>query len=188
MSAGALTFDVRGDTAAIQRTLAGYRNGAPTVIRRALNRTVTPVRARAAREIAADLKVKPRTARSALAVRRATSRALEATVTASGQRIPLIEFRARQVKRGVSYDLGRGRGLAPKAFIATMRSGHRGVFKRLGRPRLPIQELRGPSIPRVFVQEKIIAALRGEAGRRWAAEVDRQMRYFLSQQEAPGDG
>lgn len=182
----ALTFDVRADLDAVNRALAGYRNGARTVLRRSLNRTLTPVRATAAREVAADLKLRVGTVRKSLAMRRATNAVLRALVEASGRRIPLIEFRARQTRRGVTYDLGRGRGLAEHAFVAVMRSGHRGVFRRVGKSRLPIVELRGPSIPRVFLQQKIIAALRGQAGRTWATEVQRQLRYFLAQQEAPG--
>jgi hypothetical protein len=42
-----------------------------------------------------------------------------------------------------------------------MRSGHRGVFQRSGTKRLPIYELFGPSIARVF--EKLIPV--GEARR-----------------------
>jgi hypothetical protein len=44
----------------------------------------------------------------------------------------------------VSVEVNRGkRTLIPGAFIATMPNGHKGVFKRLGKGRLPIKELLG---------------------------------------------
>ena len=173
-------LNVKADAREVERVLAGIRGGAPTVLRRALNRTITPVRAEAARDVAQDMRVRVGTARRAMALRRATNRSLEASVTASGQRIPLIEFRARPVRQGISYDLGRGRTVAKGAFLSTMKSGHRGAFRRKGKSRLPIGELRGPSIPHVFLQEKIVEAMRRVAGKVWSAEVERQLRFFLS--------
>lgn len=72
-------------------------------------------------------------------------------------RIPLFEFSARQNRRGVSYRIERGapRKTAQSAFIATMKSGHEGVFKRTGPTRLPIEELEGPSAWAVFLRAKL---------------------------------
>ena len=62
----------------------------------------------------------------------------------------LLAFPGTKKKRphGVSYRLSRtaGRKRIEHGFIATMSSGHRGVFARGGPSRLPIQEKRGPSI------------------------------------------
>lgn len=54
--------------------------------------------------------------------------------------IGLYKYGARQTRTGVSV---RGRGSYAHAFIATMGSGHAGVFDRVGSSRLPIQELFG---------------------------------------------
>lgn len=49
----------------------------------------------------------------------------------SGEPIPVSSFPVRQTKRGVSVAINTGkRTLIKSAFIATMRSGHRGVFLR----------------------------------------------------------
>ncbi len=61
-----------------------------------------------------------------------------------GKPVPLIAYPVRQTRRGVSVEVNRGRRTIVKgSFIASMRSGHRGVFKRDGKARLPIRELRG---------------------------------------------
>jgi hypothetical protein len=73
----------------------------------------------------------------------------------SGRRLPLIDFRARGPEpsrgrgRGVSYRLPGGRGRAPHAFITTL-AGRRGVFRRRTENRIPLEELHGPSLVRVF--------------------------------------
>jgi len=65
-------------------------------------------------------------------------------VNVSGQPVPLVAYPHRQTKKGVSVEVNRGkRTLVKGAFVATLRSGHRGVYRRRGRARLPIDELRG---------------------------------------------
>lgn len=60
---------------------------------------------------------------------------------ASGAPVPVSEYPFRQTKRGVSVAINRGRRvLLSGAFVATMRSGHVGVFRRRGAKRLPIDE------------------------------------------------
>lgn len=176
-----INVDLRGDTKAIEKVLRDIKGGTSTVVFRSINRTLTPVRATAAREIAKDMKVKVGTARSALKLVRATRARLTGEVQASGRRIPLIQFGARPTPPGVSYDLGRGRSVARGAFIKPMPTGYRGAFRRRSRARLPIVELKGPSVPKVFVAEKISAAMRTVARARWLKEVSAQIRFLLSQ-------
>jgi hypothetical protein len=62
----------------------------------------------------------------------------------AGEPVPLVAYPHRQGKRGVTVEVNRGkRTLVKSAFVATMRSGHKGVFRRSGTARLPIEELRG---------------------------------------------
>lgn len=60
---------------------------------------------------------------------------------AKAKPMPVIAFNARQTRRGVSVEINVGkRSLIRGAFIATMKSGHTGVFYRQGKARLPIEE------------------------------------------------
>jgi hypothetical protein len=87
----------------------------------------------------------------------------------TGNRIPLIDFAARGPEpsrgrgRGVSYRLPGGRSRDPHAFIATMPSGHRGVFKRTGKERNPIIQSHGPSLVNVFRNKLDFGAERAKA-------------------------
>lgn len=56
--------------------------------------------------------------------------------------IPLHKLGATQTSKGVRVKL---RGSFRSAFIAQMKSGHRGVMMREGSSRLPIRELFGPN-------------------------------------------
>lgn len=65
-------------------------------------------------------------------------------VDVSGEPVPLVAYPHRQTKRGVSVEVNQGkRTVVAGSFVATMKSGHKGVFKRVGAARLPIRELLG---------------------------------------------
>lgn len=60
----------------------------------------------------------------------------------SGDPVPVSAFTVRQTKAGVTALINTGgRTTIKSAFLATMDSGHSGVFYRLGKERLPIDEM-----------------------------------------------
>ena len=141
------------------------RANAPKAIARALNRSITSGRLVLAKEIVADSTLQASYVRENLVISEATEKQQVARVRASFRRIPLMKFGAkgpvptRGRGRGVTAKLGKARGRYPDAFIASFKSGHVGVFKRLGvserksagawSKNLPITELHGPSLARV---------------------------------------
>lgn len=151
------SFAVRLHSASTEKALDRLKERAPYVCARALNRSITSGRVVMTKAIAQDLGLQQQVVREELVIGEAKPTKLTATLTVRGKRIPLIDFRARGPEpsrgrgRGVTARLPGGAGRYPHAFIATMRSGHRGVFQRTGAAkRLPIHELRGPSLPFVF--------------------------------------
>ncbi len=149
--------------------LEAFPRRAQKIIVRALNRGIDSARTAMVREIATDTGLKSKDVRDALSLQHANFETPEARLGARLKRLPLIAFGARGPEpsrgkgRGVSYRLGTGgRGRVENAFIATMRSGHRGVFKRTGKKRLPIQELFGPSLGHVFGKYRAVGRARAE--------------------------
>jgi hypothetical protein len=140
----------------VDAALAEFPRKASRVMVRALNRAATSGRLVLVQNIAADTGLKSATVRAALTLRDATPARPEARIAASLKRIPLIDFNAKGPEpsrgrgRGVSYKLRGGGGRLPHAFIATMASGHRGVFMRSRSARLPIGEKFGPSLGHVL--------------------------------------
>ncbi|WP_080436323.1 hypothetical protein [Burkholderia ubonensis] len=91
------------------------------------------MRTGASREIrAAGYNLKAGTIRKTLSATRATPARLIAALTATGRPIPLINYGARQTTKGVTVRVKNGSKTLRHAFIATMASGHIGVFERVG--------------------------------------------------------
>lgn len=148
-------IEVKFDEAKLRRIrqqMIGYPGALPRIMSRAINRTATMARTQTARKIASIVHITVANARKGIRIDKATRSRWQADLNITGFRIPLIRFGARQTKTGTSYiiDKTTGRKRIVSAFIATMQSGHTGVFRRKGRGRLPIVELRGPSLGLLF--------------------------------------
>jgi len=157
------TLDIR----ALQNDLLEMGQQAPLIMARALNRAAVSGQTAMVKAVSADTGIAAKNVKREIRIDKANRTSPMVALTIAGRRIPLIAFSARGPEpsrgrgRGVSYRLPGGRGRVPNAFIATMGSGHRGVFKRRGRKRLAIVELRGPSLPHVF--EKFLPRFREAA-------------------------
>jgi hypothetical protein len=170
----AIKIDVRGSMDRIIADAGKKQREVRTVAApRAINKMIAQVKTGAAREIRdAGYKLKVSDIKKGLKLSYATAASLTARVTASGKPIPLSAYGARQTAKGVSVDVLHGRKVITHAFIATMPSGHKGVFVRVGNQHkktakgsriiwsgLPIKELFGPSIPDGMANAAVQAAL-----------------------------
>ena len=146
--------------------IESLRRKFPFAVRRALTRAGTSGRAAMVLAIAADTGLASKRVRDNIKINMLGDTGIQLEIT--GSRIPLEAFGARGPEpsrgrgRGVSYRLPGSPGRIPDAFIATMRSGHRGVFKRTAATRKPIIELFGPSLVRVFEKFLPLGAARAE--------------------------
>lgn len=201
--AEAFALSVTG-TEDLTRRLLELGTDAPKAATRAVNKTLTTLKTLASRGIAADLGITRKFVDRSLATRRATFNREIGTLTVSGYRddrgrftpsgrIPLIAFGAsgpepsRGRGAGVRYRLPGGRGVAAHAFLATMRSGHRGIFRRKGDAgRLPIRELYGPSPTRVF-SRKILQGALADTEAALAKHLDHEINWILTQRAQSGD-
>lgn len=145
-----VTWDKQGITALEPGPL---KRATVRALRKAGSTALRDMRSEASRRIRQRKRIKPRYISRALTMRRPKGSdiaSLEWAVDVSGEPVPLIAYPHRIVSgkrggaRGVSVEVNRGkRTLVKRAFIATMQSGHEGVFRRRGKARLPIDELRG---------------------------------------------
>lgn len=105
--------------------------------RRAINKTLSWVRTHGRRAIARESGVPMKALRQRIFVTPATDHTQHGSVWFGIAPIKAIYIgTAYQTRSGVTV----GRHSFPGAFLARMPSGHRGVFKRVGRARLPIKE------------------------------------------------
>jgi len=122
---------------------------------RALNKTATQSRNLASKNIRQVLNLKASRIKRILKITRASKNKMVSSVRAGYQPIPLIYYNGvRQVKKGVSVTMrkDKSRKVFKGAFMATMPSGHKGVFRRKSKARLPIKELKGPNPQKVFAE------------------------------------
>jgi hypothetical protein len=121
---------------------------------RAINRTLSNARTASVRVVAKDMALKQAHVRERITPVKATEKKPIGYLYATTKRTPLMLFKAKEAGkgRGVRAKLPGSAGKYPHAFIRTMRSGHEGVFERKGRARLPIRELKGPSVAQSFTR------------------------------------
>jgi len=151
-----------------------FEQNAPNAIARALNRSITSARVFMRRTVADDVGLQQNVVDKDFSVMEARPDKLKATLEVKGKRIPLVKLGARGPlpTRGrppyVTATVGGQRKVygpvagTPTPFMARMRSGHIGVFRRMPPSlrksvgawslNLPIVELRGPSLVRVFIK------------------------------------
>lgn len=156
----------------------------PKVTANALNKTAQSAKSVVIKTIAMEASLKQQDVRPLIALTRAYPKQLFVILRAlSDKRLPLIRIdpRAKQGNMGVTYRSPKGPRLIPHAFLATMPSGHRGIYKRVGIQRLPIQELFGPSIAAVFKQPSVQAAAEKTVLARWPVCCEQALRFALTQ-------
>ena len=160
---------------------------------RAINRTTDSARAMAARLIRdAGYGLQVTVIKERIGVIRATPKNPVAILRLSGRPIPLIAYSARQAPRkaGVNVKVLNGAKNLPYAFMATMKSGHRGVFTRKsgtqmgkrGQPILnrKIEERFGPSIANAGNNERVRKALQAKLSESLAKNLQAEIAYRLS--------
>ena len=100
-------------------------------VARAINHTLAKVRTASSKEIRQVYNISAKDVRTALSITKASRSNQYGFVIAKGKPIPLKSFKPRQTSQGVSISIKKGnRNLIRSAFLATMKSGHQGVFAR----------------------------------------------------------
>lgn len=155
----------------------------PRAVAAAINRTGRWQRTQISRRIRQEVNLTQKDLAAYLSYEPATARSLHGTIrVARRRRIPLIDFGARQTRRGVTYKIARkgGRQLAAGAFINAGPKAGMQVWRRLGKERYPIARLQGVSAWGVFVKNpKVHAVTRQEVADRLRVEVEQRVRFAL---------
>jgi hypothetical protein len=164
------------DTSSVEAGLKVLGAEGPKAVGRALDRTVTNVNTVMVRKVAGEMGLAQKHVRDRVRVLK-TGGGKIARIYASNQQTPLTLFDPR----GPEPSRGRGRGIVartktrhyPRAFFATMGSGHRGVFEYIGTPgrnrrspgawrdNLRIREVREASVASVWIHHGAEGQKRG---------------------------
>jgi len=169
-----------------ERVLAKVPGAAPRAMANAINRAAETARTEAARKVRETYYVRHQDVIQTIKIYKATPSDLHAIVISRGHLFPLTKFRVtpRQPqprrKRPIVVRVKRGAGgTVEKAFVARMPSGHLGVFHRAGKPRLPIIERFGPSVPQMLESEDVRRWVEEKAAERLDDRLEHEIRRFL---------
>lgn len=185
-----LRIDVNGDRR-LQRKLKRMPAINKAATRWALSRTKVTVRKEASQAIRKQYRIKAGDLAEHLFARGPYRDRLEVSIGARGNPIGLVRFSGRQTKRGATFQVRRDR---PRqrlrhGFVATMASGHTGIFTRTGQFRVMrrgnyrgkrrevIEERFSLSAPAAFNQ--IIEPLMPRARAIFAKNLRQQLQYRL---------
>ena len=181
-------IDVRSDTKRITADIRADQQKVTRAQARALNRTAENLRTEAGREIRKEYNVTLRGVRQASRIRRAlaSSKFPRAEVSFSGRPINLVEFGAKQNRKGVTVrvKVRGGRKLIESAFLQTIKGGQnagkKGVFRRTGKARYPIRFLPSISIPQMTEVKSVQGALLKFGAARYDINLRQQLAFELS--------
>lgn len=176
------------DDRTMRRFVAQMPRAGERAVSRGLNKAIKSAWTFGGREVAQARNLKVGRAKADMTIRRSSPAKPEASIFARGTPIPVMEVKGAktQTKRGVTAKISKGgRHLFKGAFIATMASGHTGVFMRVGskveatrgkykgRMRQRIVEQVLPSVAATMVQEGTEARMRAHAVPIYEAELVR---------------
>ena len=153
------------------RILSGIKNGVEIAAKNAINRAVTAGKTEAGRQATKDYTITRTEVSKTIITKKATVNNPESTIISRGKKIPLSKFKhtpgARSIgkRKILKVNQKRETGFLPikDAFLARVKGGKLGIFKRAGKARLPIFELFGLSVPEMLASKSVVDTVEARA-------------------------
>jgi roadblock/LC7 domain-containing protein len=191
-------INVRSNLLSVRKGLQTVQADVRKAQRAALNRTAQQVKVYASKQIRAGYNIKKKDVDGAIGISTAKTDLVAkvygkkySNVTGFSKKrnaIPLIYFNARQTLKGVRFKVRKRMQTTPGSFIATMPSGHKGVFVRrkdadwnpVTKSTLKIKELSGPSVFNLFKSDTRMKEMRSYANERFPIVYKQQLNFYMN--------
>lgn len=185
------------DLSEIRKKLGDLQEKAPIVLYRSINEAAEKAKTETKRAIAGQYNITQKEVAPTLSISRANRKKLWATLKSKGGPIALSKFDVTPEDRptlenGVyspdvyKADVKKSTGKraldgSPKAFIAEMKSGHKGVMERVSKKgeRFPLKQLYGPSVPSMMKNEQAMEQIKEAAATKLQTRLDHQIKHIL---------
>lgn len=160
-------------------SLQAYPKAAQQSLLRSINRTLPGSRERWQRDIREKVNLSAAAVKRRFHIKRANFNRKKGEIIVSRQAVGLIDYDAKQTQRGVTFRVIRGasRQRLEHAFIATMKSGHKGVFTRKGKERTPIRERYSSAV--VEVAQDYLDDVQAVSEERFLSEFFHNLDFYL---------
>jgi len=176
-----LEFDAN-QLRSVQAELRGWPKGLQKAMSLSINDTTKQVRGQMASDLSKKINIKRRTVVDLTSRTFAKPTKLKANIhMRESERVSLKEFGAKQTAKGVTYRIKKtgGRARIESAFGPNIAKTHRHVFKRAGKPRLPLVKLFGPSPAVAFLGEELDKKTEIDADKLLFNNLNRRVRFLL---------
>lgn len=159
----------------LQRDLSALKKQIPKITERSLNRTMRGVKTDASKEIRKEVTAKKKDVDRTMRVIKASAKkgVLSTALVATGKPLPLARYKVRQLKGGVKVSVRKDTPgeIVPHSFIATMKTGHRGMFQREIRHRDSKTNIPFSPSGRKRPQKQYAAMAKKKGGRKYALPI-----------------
>ncbi|MDP2366368.1 MAG: hypothetical protein Q8M94_21655 [Ignavibacteria bacterium] len=196
-------FEVKideGQMADVRRMLADTKIMPGKVISRAINKTLSGVKTDASTEIRNVINATKKAVDANMSKTNATIAKPSGFMTVKGKVLELGSFSPRQTNVGVTVTIYKAKGAQKfvSAFVATMPSGHKSVYRReykgtpVGKPvrrpwkkfgekyRLPIRPLYGPNLATIMESYPVMTPVMAKAGDRIQTNLEHELDFEMS--------
>lgn len=187
MSSAAFIQISSEDIARIKRDFKLMNDEVPVGLSRAINRTLTAVNAEGSVQVRKIYKLKANRIKKDFTIRKSTRTKLTGAWRATGKPVGLIQFGARQNRKGVSVkvETDSARKTIDHTFIQIGQNRSEHIFwreKQSGKmvPRYDILRLEGPRIEDALSKPKAQKALQNKADETLQKRLDAEANYILS--------
>ncbi|WP_341812526.1 phage tail protein [Wolbachia endosymbiont (group A) of Conops quadrifasciatus] len=166
-----INVEVTGSIEKVIQSIDAERKKVEKATVRALNKTALWVRSQTVKQVNEEKQIPKKAMRKKLSVDKANRKRLWSVVKLSSQWIGVAKFGSiKQTKIGARA----GSHMYEGAFIATMKNGHIGIFKRRYMTPLPIDEIKVNTQAREIMKELVD----NEVERVFEKYFDQQMSYM----------
>ena len=176
---------ISADLKKAEELLKFVPGGVQKATARAINRAADSAKTAASRALRKDYFIDRKAILNTIRIKRASAGGLSASMESRGRLIPLAKWKTAPQAQPVtarvrkSGSAGEGKG----AFWATMKSGHTGIFGRLGKKRKPIQERMGPAVPQLLEDEAVSKAVEERMSDVFYQRLDHEVGRILEAQK-----
>lgn len=120
------------DRLSVEKMLADLKGAGTRVTVRAVNKTLSGVKTDSSAAIRVEVTAKKAAVDETFKISKASAANPRAYIASTGKPLALIDYSSRQTNNGVSVQVrkDRTRKVVKHSFIASMKSGHKGVFWR----------------------------------------------------------
>ena len=178
---------------AVHRRLQKVNQAVEVAAQRSVKKVAVSVRATWARQIVEEINLPASVIKDAIRLHPSNRSTITIEVDSRnvaslgiGRRVrsvPVMRFKPRQTRAGVSVRIkkSQGRKLIKSAFIAEMKTGHEGVFYRLGKKRLPIEEAKTTAVEEMAMD--VVPKIQAFATNKLHTVFQSQLDYELSKRK-----